>query len=236
MPIVLTRSTSQKILVADDEPDMLQLVGAALRREGFTVFTATTGEGALERVSVAHPDLAILDMMMPSGTGLEVCRAMRARADTAGIPVIMLSACSAEVDRVVAFELGVDDYVTKPFSPRELVLRVKAILRHAGRVETAEATDATWSVGAIALDPGAHRARVADEDVWLTTIEFNLLRALMRTPGRVQSRQMLMQEVWGGESVDPRTIDTQVRRLRAKLGSAAEQVETVRSFGYRIVA
>ncbi len=224
------------MLVADDEPDMLQLVGGTLRREGFTVVTASTGQDALESVSAAHPDLAILDMMMPSGSGLEVCRAMRARVDLAGIPVIMLSACSAEVDRVVAFEIGVDDYVTKPFSPRELVLRVKAILRHSGRPATAGAIEESWTVGEITLDRGAHRAAVAGEEVSLTTIEFNLLRALMQTPGRVQSRELLMQEVWGGESVDPRTIDTQVRRLRAKLGSAAEQIETVRSFGYRIAA
>lgn len=213
---------------------MLQLVGGTLRREGFSVVTATTGEAALASVSAAHPDLAILDMMMPAGTGLEVCRAMRARPEPAGIPVIMLSACSAEVDRVVAFEIGVDDYVTKPFSPRELVLRVKAILRYAGRAEAAEATHESWTVGDITLDRGAHRARVCGDEVWLTTIEFNLLRALMQKPGRVQSRQVLMQEVWGGESVDPRTIDTQVRRLRAKLGSAVGQIETVRSFGYRI--
>ncbi|HEV7406696.1 MAG TPA: response regulator transcription factor [Chthoniobacteraceae bacterium] len=224
------------ILVADDEADMLQLVGSTLRREGFTVVTAATGETALEKVSEEHPDLAILDMMMPSGSGLEVCRAMRARPETAAIPVIMLSACSAEVDRVVAFELGVDDYVTKPFSPRELVLRVKAILRYAGRSEPAEAAEEAWSVGAITLDRSPHHARVEGDEVWLTTIEFNLLRALMQMPGRVQSRHALMQEVWGGESVDPRTIDTQVRRLRAKLGSAAEQIETVRSFGYRIAA
>jgi two-component system phosphate regulon response regulator PhoB len=231
---VLTHSTSQKILVADDEPDMLQLVGGTLRREGFSVLTATTGEGALASVSAAHPDLAILDLMMPAGTGLEVCRAMRARADLAGIPVIMLSACSAEVDRVVAFEIGADDFVTKPFSPRELVLRVKAILRYAGRTEPPDSGDESWIVGEITLDRRAHRARVGGDEVWLTRIEFNLLRALMQKPGRVQGRNVLMQEVWGGESVDLRTIDTQVRRLRAKLGSAAEQIETVRSFGYRI--
>jgi two-component system phosphate regulon response regulator PhoB len=233
---VLSHSQSKTILVADDETDMLELVGGTLRREGFTVLTATTGESALESACAAHPDLAILDMMMPAGTGLEVCRALRARRETASLPVIMLSAGSAEVDRVVAFEIGVDDYVTKPFSPRELVLRVKAILRYAGRVAGSEAADETWSVGAITLNRGAHRVRVAGADVALTTIEFNLLRALMQMPGRVRSREVLMQEVWGGESVDPRTIDTQVRRLRAKLDSAAEQIETVRSFGYRIAA
>lgn len=224
------------VLVADDEADMLQLVGSTLRREGFTVFTATTGEAALESVSNARPDLAILDMMMPSGTGLDVCRALRARAETAAVPVIMLSACSAEVDRVVAFEIGVDDYVTKPFSPRELVLRVKAILRYNTRTEEAEAQEEPWTAGAISLSRRRHTVTVAGADVWLTTIEFNLLRALMQMPGRVRSRETLVQEVWGGESVDLRTIDTLVRRLRAKLGSAAEQIETIRSFGYRIAA
>jgi two-component system phosphate regulon response regulator PhoB len=233
---VLSDSQSKTILVADDEPDMLQLVGGTLRRAGFTVVTAITGESALESVGATHPDLAILDMMMPAGTGLEVCRALRARPETAAMPVIILSACSAEVDRVVAFEIGVDDYVTKPFSPRELVLRVNAILRHAGRVRGSETEDETWSVGVITLNRGAHRVLVAGADVGLTTIEFNLLRALMQRPGRVHSRDLLMQEVWGGESVDPRTIDTQVRRLRAKLGSSADHVETVRSFGYRIAA
>jgi two-component system phosphate regulon response regulator PhoB len=126
--------------------------------------------------------------------------------------------------------------VTKPFSPRELVLRVNAILRYAVRVRGSETADETWSVGAITLNRGAHRVRVAEAEVGLTAIEFNLLRALMQRPGRVHSREVLMQEVWGGESVDPRTIDTQVRRLRAKLGAAADHVETVRSFGYRIAA
>lgn len=224
------------ILVADDEADMLQLVGSTLRREGFTVVTAATGETALKRVSEEHPDLAILDMMMPAGSGLEVCRTLRARPETAALPVIMLSACSAEVDRVVAFEIGVDDYVTKPFSPRELVLRVKAILRYADRATESDAADETWSVGAITVNREAHRVRVAGAEVALTTIEFNLLRALMQMPGRVRSREVLMQEVWRGEPVDLRTIDTQVRRLRARLGSAAEQIETVRSFGYRIAA
>jgi two-component system phosphate regulon response regulator PhoB len=233
---VLPHPSSAKILLADDEADILQLVGGALRREGFTVITATTGEGALESVSAAHPDLAILDMMMPAGSGLDVCRSLRARPETATMPIIMLSACSAEVDRVVAFEIGVDDYVTKPFSPRELVLRVKAILKYAGRVEGSETADETWTVGAIALNRGAHRVRVGDTEVSLTAVEFNLLRALMQTPGRVHSRQVLMQQVWGGESVDLRTIDTQVRRLRARLGPAAQQIETVRSFGYRIAA
>lgn len=226
--------TTKTILVADDEADMLQLVGGTLRREGFAVVTAVTGETAIEKVKQEHPDLAILDMMMPAGTGLDVCRALRSQPETAAIPVIMLSACSAEVDRVVAFEIGVDDYVTKPFSPRELVLRVKAILRHVGRRADVEADEEVWRVGAVSLKRGTHAVSIAGDDVWLSTIEFNLLRALMQVPGRVRSREALMQEVWGGESVDLRTIDTQVRRLRAKLGAAAEQIETVRSFGYRI--
>jgi two-component system phosphate regulon response regulator PhoB len=172
-------------------------------------------------------------MMMPSGTGLDVCRVLRARRETAALPVIMLSACTTETDRVVAFEIGVDDYVTKPFSPRELLLRVRAILRHAAKPAS---TEEIVSVGGIRLDRTAHKVSVAGAEVWLTSIEFNLLRVMMQAPGRVQSREVLMQEVWGGELVEPRSIDTQVRRLRAKLGPAAEQIETVRSFGYRLSA
>ena len=230
---MFTDQKSKTIVIADDEPDMLQLVGNTLRREGYRVVTATNGEGALESIAETQPDLAILDMMMPAGSGLDVCRVLRSHRDTASLPVIMLSACTTETDRVVAFEIGVDDYVTKPFSPRELLLRVRAILRHAAK---SAAPEDVLVVGGIRMDRSAHKVSVASQEVWLTSIEFNLLRVMMQAPGRVQSRDVLMNEVWGGELVEPRSIDTQVRRLRAKLGSAADQIETVRSFGYRLSA
>jgi len=223
--------TSQTIFLADDEPDMLQLVSRTLIREGFQVATASTGREAFEGVCTIIPALAILDMMMPEMTGVEVCRALRAKPDTADIPLIMLSARNAEIDRVVAFEVGVDDYVTKPFSPRELLLRIRAILRHARVVRQ---PGGVWALGLIALDRERHVVTVAGEEVALTAIEFKLLRVLLQVPERVHSRESLLRSVWGDERVELRTIDTQVRRLRAKLGPGAEQIETVRAFGYRI--
>lgn len=228
------RSTvsTQTIFIADDEQDMLQLVSRVLTRDGFLVETATNGRGALDRIRTVAPDLAILDLMMPELTGLEVCRALRAQTATANIPLIMLSARTAEVDRIVAFEVGVDDYVTKPFSPRELLLRVRALLRHARLPPVARERR---QVGLIEMDREDHSVCVAGHHLALTAMEYKLLRVLMETPELVQSRESLLLAVWGDERVELRTIDTQVRRLRTKLGAAADQIETVRSFGYRVV-
>ena len=219
------------ILVVDDEPDLLELVRFNLDRAGFRVETAVSGEEALARLRRSTPDLLVLDLMLPDLSGEEVCRRVRADPGLAGLPVIMLTAKSEEVDRVVGFELGADDYVTKPFSPRELVLRVKALLR---RSYEGAASSAPLERGALRLDPERHRCSVKGEEVELTAKEFQLLEALMRRPGRVMTREQLLDEVWGSDiAVTSRTIDTHLKRLREKLGAEAELIETVRGLGYR---
>jgi two-component system phosphate regulon response regulator PhoB len=179
------------------------------------------------------PGLIILDLMLPKMPGLEVCKVLKTDAATRQIPVLMLTAKAEEIDRIVGLEFGADDYVTKPFSPRELVLRVSAILRR-GKGETG-GDEKKLTIGPITLDPSRHRVEVGGRAVALTSVEFKLLSMLMRRQGRVQERDRLLNEVWGYESViDTRTVDTHVRRLRKKLGKAADAIETVRGFGYRI--
>jgi len=219
------------ILVVDDEPDLLELVRFNLDRAGFRVETAASGEEALARLRRSTPDLLVLDLMLPDLSGEEVCRRLRANPSLAGLPVIMLTAKSEEVDRVVGFELGADDYVTKPFSPRELVLRVQALLR---RSYEAAASSAPLERGLLRLDLERHRCSVEGEEVELTAKEFQLLEALMRRPGRVMTREKLLDEVWGSDiAVTTRTIDTHLKRLREKLGEAAELIQRVRGLGYR---
>ncbi len=178
------------------------------------------------------PALIILDLMLPKMPGLEICKVLKTDITTRQIPIIMLTAKAEEIDRIVGLEFGADDYVTKPFSPRELVLRVNAILRR-GKGEVAE--EKKLSIGPITLDPSRHHVAVAGKPVRLTSVEFKLLSMLMQRQGRVQGRDRLLNEVWGYESViDTRTVDTHVRRLRKKLGKASAAIETVRGFGYRI--
>ena len=222
---------SKRILVVDDEPDLLELVRFNLVQEGFRVDTASTGADALARVATTRPDLVVLDLMLPDQSGTEVCRRIRSSPATAHVPVIMLTARSEEVDRVVGFELGADDYVTKPFSPRELVLRIRAVMR---RGEQPEAPARRLEHGELALDREGHRCRVAGTEVELTAKEFGLLAALMGRPGRVLTREQLLDEVWGTDiSVTHRTVDTHLKRLREKLGKAGDLIHTVRGVGYR---
>jgi len=222
---------ARSILVVDDEPDLLELVRFTLDRAGFRVETAASGEEALSRLRRSVPDLLVLDLMLPDLSGEEVCRRVRGDPGLSGLPVIMLTAKSEEVDRVVGFELGADDYVTKPFSPRELVLRVKALLR---RSYEAAASSAPLERGPLRLDPERHRCAVDGEEVELTAKEFQLLEVLMRRPGRVMTREKLLDEVWGSDiAVTSRTIDTHLKRLREKLGAAADLIQTVRGLGYR---
>ncbi|MDB6172890.1 MAG: two component transcriptional regulator, winged helix family [Chthoniobacteraceae bacterium] len=221
-----------RVLIADDEPDVLALVGLNLSRAGFHVITAADGDTALARVLEQPPSLAILDLMMPGMTGLEICRIMRATPATALVPIVMLTAKSAEMERIVAFELGVDDYVTKPFSPRELVLRVSAILRKTAAMED---KPPIMQAGSITLDTQRHEVTVNNQPVDLTVTEFKLLSAMLAARGRMQARETLLTAVWGDEAeVEPRTIDTHLRRLREKLGPAGAQIHTVRGFGYRL--
>lgn len=222
---------SPRILVVDDEPDLLELVRLSLVRAGFQVQTATTGREALDALEAEPPDLLVLDLMLPDVSGNEICRQVRSHPGLSDLPILMLTAKSEEVDRVVGFELGADDYVAKPFSPRELALRVAAVLR---RRASAAATGRSIEHGVLRIDPERHRCFVKGDEIDLTAKEFRLLEALMSRPGRVLTRERLLDDVWGSEiTVTSRTIDTHLKRLREKLGPAGDLIETVRGVGYR---
>ncbi|BDG04002.1 response regulator [Anaeromyxobacter oryzae] len=221
------------VLLVDDERDLLSLVDFNLRAAGFETLLATTGEQALAHLRRRVPDLVLLDVMLPDVSGTEVCRRIKSDARTRHVPVVMLTAKGEEVDRVVGFELGADDYVTKPFSVRELVLRLKAVLR---RGAGGPAERPPESVGPIRIDVDAHRAFADGVEIPLTPLEFKLLLTLMSRLGRVQSREQLLEDVWDMSSeVETRTVDTHVKRLREKLGSGRDLLETVRGVGYRLV-
>jgi two-component system phosphate regulon response regulator PhoB len=222
------------VLLVDDERDLLSVLDFNLRAAGFETVLATRGEEALLALKRRVPDLVLLDLMLPDIPGTEVCRRIKSEARTRHVPVVMLTAKGEEVDRVVGFELGADDYVTKPFSVRELVLRLKAILRRAGGGRPAE--PARERVGPIRVDAEAHRVYVDGAEVVLTPLEFKLLATFMARLGRVQSREQLLEDVWEmSPEVETRTVDTHVKRLREKLGSGRELLETVRGVGYRLV-
>jgi two-component system phosphate regulon response regulator PhoB len=219
----------RKILIIEDENDVADLLALSLRKGGFKVSTATDGASGLQNARDDRPDFVILDLMLPKMSGLEVCRILKSDSATSHIPVLMLTARAEEIDRIVGLEFGADDYVTKPFSPREIMLRIRAILRRGEKPEE------TLQAGSISIDPARHQVRVNGKRVHLTSLEFKLLRTLMHRRGRVQDRDKLLNDVWGYESViDTRTVDTHVRRLREKLGKAGDAIETVRGFGYRL--
>jgi DNA-binding response OmpR family regulator len=222
-----------KILVVDDEPDVIELVAFNLRSAGFDITSAENGEEALRKARLCAPDLVILDLMLPEVDGIDVCKMMRRDPVTAKVPIIMLTAKAAEIDRVLGLEMGADDYVTKPFSPRELVLRVKNLVKRANPDSPAAER---YQVGELIVDLPRHEVWVGNELISLTATEFNLLTVLVQRRGRVQSRDQLLQDVWNYERVvDTRTVDTHMRRLREKLGRAARFLETVRNVGYRFV-
>jgi two-component system phosphate regulon response regulator PhoB len=224
---------SKLILIVDDEPDLVVTLDYNLKKEGYRTRTAANGKEALE---AAHqeplPDLVLLDLMLPDTSGTEICRKLRADERTRTIPVVMLTAKGEEIDRVVGFEVGADDYVIKPFSVRELVLRVQAVLR---RSETQDpATSERVTFGKLVLDPASHKVLVAGDDVNLTALEFKLLHCFISRKGRVQTRDSLLSEVWGiSAEQTTRTVDTHVKRLREKLGKAGRYIETLRGVGYR---
>lgn len=224
-------ASGKKILIVEDERDVVDLLTLNLRKaDGFIISTAPDGAAGLQKARTEKPAFIILDLMLPKMPGLEVCKILKTDPGTRHIPIMMLTAKAEEIDRIVGLEFGADDYVTKPFSPREVVLRIKAILRR-GRGESDEET---VTAGAIKIDPVRHQVSVGGKRVHLTSIEFKLLRTLLQRRGRVQARDRLLNDVWGYESViDTRTVDTHVRRLREKLGKAGDAIETVRSFGYR---
>ncbi|HET9552417.1 MAG TPA: response regulator [Anaeromyxobacteraceae bacterium] len=222
------------VLLVDDERDLLSVLDFNLRAAGFETILATRGEEALLALKRRIPDLVLLDLMLPDIPGTEVCRRIKAEPRTKHVPVVMLTAKGEEVDRVVGFELGADDYVTKPFSVRELVLRLKAILRRAGGGKAAERP--REQVGPIRVDVDAHRVFIDGAEAVLTPLEFRLLSTFMARLGRVQSREQLLEDVWEmSPEVETRTVDTHVKRLREKLGSGRDLLETVRGVGYRLV-
>lgn len=228
-------TAKEPILVVDDEADIRDLVALNLRRAGYEVLTCDRGLDALDLAREHMPRLIVLDLMLPDLSGSEVCRRLRGQTRTSQIPVLMLTARTEEIDRVVGFEVGADDYVTKPFSVRELVLRVQAILRRAPQASL-EASDEPIEAGPITIDLAAHRVWVEGEELQLTATEFKLLHTLVSRSGRVQSRGRLLQDVWEmPPDLNTRTVDTHIKRLREKLGSAADMVETVRGVGYRFV-
>jgi two-component system, OmpR family, phosphate regulon response regulator PhoB len=226
----------ERITLVEDEPDIAEVLRYNLEREGFRVATERRGDTALEAIRRDPPDLVLLDLMLPGLDGLELTRALKRHDSTARLPIVMLTARGEEIDRIVGLELGADDYIPKPFSPREVVLRIKAVLRRRGEPQNADGHDAekVLTAGDVVLDVNSHRLRVADQEVTLTATEFRLLEVLMERRGRVQSRGQLLRDVWGyADDVDSRTVDTHVRRLRRKLGPEAKRIETLIGVGYR---
>ena len=219
------------ILIVEDDTDILNLLAYNVRSAGFEVVTAEDGYNALTLARQHHPNMVILDIMIPGIDGLEVCRELKRNPDTSAVPVIMLTAKGEEIDRIVGLELGADDYVVKPFSPRELILRIRAVLR---RLKPDKESQATWKLDGLHVDFEAHRVTVDEEEIALTATEFKLLAELIHNSGKVHTRDQLLDSVWGYRFEGyARTVDTHVRRLRQKLGPYSNCVETVRGVGYR---
>jgi DNA-binding response OmpR family regulator len=231
--VVFKPGVKHKILVVDDEPEAVELVEFNLKQAGFGVVTAADGAEALTKARATQPNLIVLDLMLPEVDGLEVCKMLRRDPATAAIPIVMLTAKAAEFDRVLGLELGADDYVTKPFSPRELVLRVKKLLQ---RKASPDEGQTRLTFGDLLVDVPRHLVSWRGKAIDLTATEFKLLTVLAQRRGRVQSRDQLLRDVWEYNSlVDTRTVDTHMRRLREKLGPAAKYLDTVRGVGYRFV-
>jgi two-component system phosphate regulon response regulator PhoB len=220
------------VLIVEDEKDLADLISFHLEQEGFRSLVAADGPSGLELARQHKPDLVLLDLMLPGMMGTELCRLLKGSEQTATIPVIMLTAKGEEIDRVVGFEMGADDYVVKPFSTRELMLRVRAVLR---RQSDAAPKGAVITLGELVIDTQRHLVSVAGDEIALTSTEYKLLMNLAERVGRVQSRELLLQNVWGYNYFgDTRTVDTHLTRLRTKLGAAGELIKTVRGFGYKI--
>ena len=222
---------NQKIYIVEDEPDIRETLKYNFSNEGFKVFTAPDGEEALSNIKKVLPDVLILDLMLPGVSGLDVCKFIRADDDIRDMSIIMLTAKGEEIDRVIGFELGADDYVTKPFSVRELILRVKVLLKKQ-RESLVENKLVTF--GPIRIDLDAHELKINDKEIVLTALEFKLLQHLVERKGRVQTREQLLGDVWGySAEVTTRTVDTHIKRLREKLGNTSDYIQTIRGVGYR---
>ncbi len=224
--------SSPLILIVEDEKDIASLVSKALEKEGFQTKVASSLAEAEEELSRKPPDLLVLDLMLPDGDGLELCKFLRYREETRHLPIIILTAKGEEIDRILGFEMGADDYIVKPFSPKELALRVKAVLRRTK--PEGPSPKKVLQFGPLVIDAGRHEARIHGEPVYLTRTEFKLLLTLAEAQGKVLTRELLLDKVWGYTFEGyARTVDTHIRRLRKKLGPCARFVETVWGVGYR---
>lgn len=223
----------ETILIVDDDQDLLNLLKLKLGREEFKTLIASDGKSGFEMVKNKKPDLVVLDINMPQMSGLEVCRALRVDEKTKDVPIIILTSKSEEIDRVLGFEFGADDYITKPFSPRELILRIKSILKRVHPQTKSKSSSVKYGVLTVSL--GSHEVRVKNKVVPLTLTEFKLLASLIEKPNQVKTRDYLLEQIWEyGDGVYSRTIDTHVQRLRSKLKDAGRYIETVRGVGYRL--
>ncbi len=223
------------ILIIEDEKDLAQLIAYNLQQEEFRAKFSTDGQEGYEKAIREKPNLIVLDLMLPKMNGLEICRKLRSHPVCQNIPILMLTAKGEEIDRVVGFEMGADDYMTKPFSPRELVLRVKAILKRTQAPAQETVGESRIRSGVLELDPGQHRVWVEKKEVVLTATEFKLLEYILKSRGGVLTRDLLLDKVWGYDvAVTTRTVDTHVKRLREKLGKGGDCIETVRGVGYRL--
>lgn len=232
------QSPRPRVLVVEDEPDIAALIAYQLTRERFRVEVAANGPDALASMQREVPDLVVLDRMLPGLSGDEVLRSIKSEESTRNIPVLVLTAKREQEDRITGLELGADDYLTKPFSPRELVLRCQAILRRM-KESAASGRGRVLVIGPLRLDLGSHEATIGGEDLGLTPTEFRLLQALMERRGRTQTRRQLLEKAWDvqadvSDKLQTRTVDMHVRRLRSKLREQGDWVETVRGFGYRL--
>ena len=220
-----------KILIVEDEPDIRDTLSYNFEKEGFKVLSSPNGKSALKLLESNEPNIVILDLMLPDMSGLDICRQIKNDKKLSDTSIIMLTAKSEEVDRIVGFELGADDYVTKPFSVRELILRVKVLIK---KHTTTEHKDTSISLGSIYMNLDAHVVKINKKDIILTALEFKLLKHLLQRKGRVQTRDQLLGDVWGYSSeVTTRTVDTHIKRLREKLGVVADYIQTIRGVGYK---
>jgi two-component system phosphate regulon response regulator PhoB len=223
---------SHKILIIEDEPDIRKTLEYNISREGYKVVCASSLSKGKEHINSSDFSLILLDLMLPDGSGLDLCREIKSDKDKSSTPIIILTAKDDEVDKVVGFELGADDYVTKPFSVRELILRIKAVLKRGA--EKKETLEVQRQFGELIMDIDSHEVFVNSEQIILTALEFRLLRQLVDRRGRVQSRDQLLSDVWGYSSeVSTRTVDTHIKRLREKLGTMGKYVQTIRGVGYK---
>lgn len=227
--------SDHSILIVEDEIDILNLLQFNFQSQGFMTYTAQDGKDALDLAEKHPPDLVLLDLMLPGMDGLEVCKALKSSPETKDVPVIMLTARGEEKDRISGFELGADDYVVKPFSPRELVLRVQAILKRSQSVSAQPSEENIWEHKGLRIEFDAFRVYLNEQEIELTVTEFHLLAALVRSKGRVLTREHLLDQVWGYEFVGyARTVDTHMHRLRQKMGEYSDWIQTVRGVGYRL--